>query len=47
MHVILVVEDDDAIRSNLARVLALEGFEASLPPMAGPASHTPLPAGRT
>lgn len=28
MHVILVVEDDDAIRSNLARVLTLEGFEA-------------------
>ncbi|WP_341911761.1 protein kinase [Polaromonas sp. YR568] len=28
MHVILVVEDDDAIRSNLARLLALEGFEA-------------------
>jgi DNA-binding response OmpR family regulator len=28
MHVILVVEDDDAIRSNIARLLTLEGFEA-------------------
>lgn len=28
MHVILVVEDGDAIRSNLARLLTLEGFEA-------------------
>ncbi|MGC1172368.1 response regulator, partial [Polaromonas sp.] len=28
MHVILVVEDDDAIRSNIPRLLTLEGFEA-------------------
>ncbi len=28
MHVILVVEDDNAIRSNIARLLELEGFEA-------------------
>lgn len=28
MHVILIVEDDDAIRSNISRLLTLEGFEA-------------------
>lgn len=29
MSLILVVEDDDAIRSNIVRLLSLEGFETA------------------
>jgi serine/threonine-protein kinase PpkA len=32
MPLILIVEDDDAIRSNIVRLLKLEGFETAAAP---------------